>query len=124
MRNENSIYKERLWLNGKTPLFMLIMPPRPVFPKALEAALPYFTEQYGNASSIYTMGMNAAKAILKAREQVADAIGAKVNEIYFTSGGSEADNWAIRGSALNGAKKGKKHIITTVFEHHAVLHTC
>lgn len=92
--------------------------------KALEAALPYFTEQYGNASSIYTMGMNAAKAILKAREQVADAIGAKVNEIYFTSGGSEADNWAIRGSALNGAKKGKKHIITTVFEHHAVLHTC
>ena len=83
--------------------------------KALEAALPYFTEQYGNASSIYTMGMNAAKAILKAREQVADAIGAKVNEIYFTSGGSEADNWAIRGSALNGAKKGKKHIITTVF---------
>ena len=92
--------------------------------KALEAALPYFTEQYGNASSIYTIGMNAAKAILKAREQIADAIGAKVNEIYFTSGGSEADNWAIRGSALNGAKKGKKHIITTVFEHHAVLHTC
>lgn len=92
--------------------------------KALEAALPYFTEQYGNASSIYTIGMNAAKAILKAREQIADAIGAKVNEIYFTSGGSEADNWAIRGSALNGVKKGKKHIITTVFEHHAVLHTC
>lgn len=92
--------------------------------KALEAALPYFTEQYGNASSIYTIGMNAAKAILKAREQIADAIGAKVNEIYFTSGGSEADNWAIRGSALNSAKKGKKHIITTVFEHHAVLHTC
>lgn len=92
--------------------------------KALEAALPYYTEQYGNASSIYTLGMNSAKAILKAREQVANAIGAKVNEIYFTSGGSEADNWAIRGAALNGAKKGKKHIITTVFEHHAVLHTC
>ena len=92
--------------------------------KALEAALPYFTEQYGNASSIYTLGMNSAKAILKAREQVANAIGAKINEIYFTSGGSEADNWAIRGAALNGAKKGKKHIITTVFEHHAVLHTC
>ena len=91
---------------------------------ALEAALPYYTEQYGNASSIYTLGMNSAKAILKAREQVANAIGAKVNEIYFTSGGSEADNWAIRGVALNGAKKGKKHIITTVFEHHAVLHTC
>lgn len=92
--------------------------------KALAAALPYFTEQYGNASSIYTLGMDAAKAVLKAREQVANAIGAKVNEIYFTSGGSEADNWAIRGSALNGAKRGKKHIITTAFEHHAVLHTC
>ena len=92
--------------------------------KALDAALPYFTEQYGNASSIYTLGMNAAKAVLKAREQVANAIGAKINEIYFTSGGSEADNWAIRGAALNGAKKGKKHIITTNFEHHAVLHTC
>ena len=92
--------------------------------KALEAALPYFTEEYGNASSIYSLGMNSAKAILKAREQVANAIGAKVNEIYFTSGGSEADNWAIRGLAFNGAKKGKKHIITTCFEHHAVLHTC
>ena len=92
--------------------------------KALQAALPYFTEQYGNASSIYSLGMNSAKAILKAREQVANAIGAKVNEIYFTSGGSEADNWAIRGSAMNGAKKRKKHIITTIFEHHAVLHTC
>ena len=95
-----------------------------VSPKALQAALPYFTEQYGNASSIYSLGMNSAKAILKAREQVANAIGAKVNEIYFTSGGSEADNWAIRGSAMNGAKKRKKHIITTIFEHHAVLHTC
>ena len=92
--------------------------------KALEAALPYFTQEYGNASSIYSLGMNSAKAILKAREQVANAIGAKVNEIYFTSGGSEADNWAIRGSAFNGAKKVKKHIITTCFEHHAVLHTC
>lgn len=92
--------------------------------KALKAALPYFTEQYGNPSSIYSLGMNCAKAVLKAREQVANALGAKVNEIYFTSGGSEADNWAIRGCAENGAKKGKKHIITTVFEHHAVLHTC
>lgn len=93
--------------------------------KALEAALPYFTEQYGNPSSIYSLGMNAAKAVLKARQQVADALGAqRVNEIYFTSGGSEADNWAIRGAAALGAKKGKKHIITTAFEHHAVLHTC
>ena len=93
--------------------------------KALAAALPYFTEQYGNPSSIYTLGMDAAKAVLAARQQVADALGAqRVNEIYFTSGGSEADNWAIRGAAALGAKKGKKHIITTIFEHHAVLHTC
>ena len=93
--------------------------------KALAAALPYFTEQYGNPSSIYTLGMDAAKAVLAARQQIADALGAqRVNEIYFTSGGSEADNWAIRGAAALGAKKGKKHIITTVFEHHAVLHTC
>lgn len=91
---------------------------------ALDAALPYFMDEYGNASSIYRLGMNSAKAVLKAREQVANAIGAKVNEIYFTSGGSEADNWAIRGIAEKGAEKGKKHIVTTVFEHHAVLHTC
>lgn len=92
---------------------------------ALKAALPYFTQNYGNPSSIYSLGMDAAKAVLAARQQVADALGAaKVNEIYFTSGGSEADNWAIKGAAEIGAKKGKKHIITTVFEHHAVLHTC
>ncbi len=92
--------------------------------RALKAALPYFTEQYGNASSIYSIGMNAARAIAKAREQVAGAIGAKPGEIYFTSGGSEADNWAIKGAAEIGAAKGKKHIITACFEHHAVLHTC
>ncbi len=92
--------------------------------RALKAALPYFTEQYGNASSIYSIGMNAARAIAKARGQVADAIGAKTGEIYFTSGGSEADNWAIKGAAEIGAAKGKKHIITACFEHHAVLHTC
>lgn len=92
---------------------------------ALKAALPYFTENYGNPSSIYSMGMDAAKAVLAARKQVADALGAaRTNEIYFTSGGSEADNWAIRGAAELGARKGKKHIITTAFEHHAVLHTC
>ena len=93
--------------------------------KALDAALPYFCEQFGNPSSIYKLGMDSAKAVLKAREQVANALGAKrAGEIFFTSGGSEADNWAIRGVAQLGAKKGKKHIITTVFEHHAVLHTC
>lgn len=92
--------------------------------KVLDAMLPYFTEEYGNASSIYMLGQSAAKALLKARETVAKAIGAKTHEIFFTSGGSEADNWAIKGMALNGAKSGKKHIITSVFEHHAVLHTC
>lgn len=90
----------------------------------LETMMPYFTEEYGNASSIYRLGQSAAKALLKAREAVAEAIGAKQHEIFFTSGGSESDNWAIKGAALNGAKKGKKHIITSVFEHHAVLHTC
>lgn len=91
---------------------------------ALEAAMPYFTDEYGNASSIYRLGMNAAKAVLKARGQVAKALGAGTNEIYFTAGGSESDNWAIRGFAENGAAKGKKHIVTTAVEHHAVLHTC
>ncbi|NLZ46285.1 MAG: cysteine desulfurase NifS [Clostridiales bacterium] len=92
--------------------------------RAFKAALPYFQEQYGNASSIYMIGQNSAKVILKAREQVANAIGAKINEIYFTSGGSESDNWAIKGMAENGERRGKKHIITSCFEHHAVLHTC
>lgn len=91
---------------------------------ALQAALPYYTEHYGNASSIYMMGQNAAKAVLAAREKVACAIGAKTNEIYFTSGGSESDNWAIKGVAEAGLAKGKKHIITSCIEHHAVLHTC
>lgn len=90
---------------------------------ALDAALPYFTEIYGNASSIYSLGMNSARAVMKARQQVANALGAKSGEIYFTSGGSEADNWAIKAAAEVMAKKGKKHIITSNFEHHAVLHT-
>ncbi len=91
---------------------------------AFNAMLPYFKEFYGNASSIYSLGASSARAIITAREQVAKAIGAKPSEIYFTSGGSESDNWAIKGCAINGAKNGKKHIITSVFEHHAVLHTC
>lgn len=90
----------------------------------LNAMMPYLTKYYGNASSIYSIGMESAKAILRSREAVAAALGAKTSEIYFTSGGSEADNWAIKCAADVGAKNGKKHIITTVFEHHAVLHTC
>lgn len=92
--------------------------------RVLKVMLPYFTEEYGNASSIYSVGRNSKRAIENAREQVAAAIGANPTEIYFTSGGSEADNWAIRGTAERLFPKGKKHIITSVFEHHAVLHTC
>ncbi len=92
--------------------------------KALAAALPYFTEKFGNPSSIYSLGMSAARDLVSARARVAACLGAKPAEIYFTSGGSESDNWAIKGAAALGEKKGKKHIITSVFEHHAVLHTC
>lgn len=90
----------------------------------LDAMLPYFTENFGNASSTYTTpGQNARKALNEAREKIAKALGAETNEIYFTSGGSEADNWAIKGVCLKNKKKGN-HIITTTIEHHAVLHTC
>ena len=91
--------------------------------EVLEKMLPYFSENYGNASSIYTIGRTSAAAISKAREQVANAIGCKSNEVYFTGCGSEADNWAIKGVAFANKNKGK-HIITTAIEHHAVLHTC
>ena len=91
--------------------------------KVLEQMMPYFNEQYGNASSLYSFGQKAKEAVNKAREQIAVAIGAEnSNEIYFTGGGSESDNWAIKGVAYSMAKKGKKHIISTAFEHHAVLH--
>ncbi|MCM1365108.1 MAG: cysteine desulfurase NifS [Faecalibacterium sp.] len=97
----------------------------PVSKHVVEAILPYMTEHFGNPSSLYAIGQTAHRAITTARQQVADAIGAaNANEIYFTSGGSEADNWAIKGAAMLGAKKGKKHIITSKIEHHAVLHTC
>lgn len=90
----------------------------------LDVMMPYFTEEYGNASSIYTLGRNAKKALETARETIAKTIGAETSEIYFTSCGSESDNWAIRSVCERLAAKGKKHIITSVFEHHAVLHTC
>ncbi len=91
--------------------------------KAIEAMLPYLKETYGNPSSLHTVGQVAKEALDAAREKVAKCLGASPSEIYFTSGGSEADNQAIRSAALLGARKGKKHIISTVFEHHAVLHT-
>ncbi len=95
----------------------------PVSQDVLKAMLPYYTEYYGNPSSLYSVGRDAKKPLELAREQVANCLNAFPNEIFFTSGGSEADNWAIKGIAHELAKKGKKHIITSKFEHHAVLHT-
>lgn len=91
-------------------------------PLVLDEMMPYLTNEYGNASSLYELGGRAKAAVNLARERVAKAIGAGDREIYFTAGGSEADNWAIKGVAEAMAKKGKKHIISTAFEHHAVLH--
>lgn len=91
--------------------------------KAIEAMLPYFDKIYGNPSSLHTVGQEANAALAEARERIAKLLGAEPREIYFTSGGSEADNQAIISAAINGAKKDKKHIISTKFEHHAVLHT-
>ena len=89
----------------------------------LEKMLPYFSTIYGNASTIYETGREARKALEEARRAVAEAINCKPNEIYFTAGGSESDNWAIKGTAYANKAKGK-HIITSKIEHHAVLHTC
>ncbi|MBU3198862.1 cysteine desulfurase NifS [Clostridium estertheticum] len=94
-----------------------------VKPEVMEEMLPYFTEYFGNPSSIYTLARETKKAIDIGRDKVAKAINADSSEIFFTSGGSEADNWAIKGIASAYKKKGN-HIITTVIEHHAVLHTC
>ena len=92
--------------------------------RVLEAMLPYLMGEYGNPSSIYGLGRSARMAIETAREQAAAVLGCLPGEIYFTSCGSESDNWAIKGVAEKMAEKGKKHIITSAFEHHAVLHTC
>ncbi|HJD29959.1 MAG TPA: cysteine desulfurase NifS [Candidatus Blautia avicola] len=91
--------------------------------EVVDAMLPYFTESYGNPSSIYELGQRSKEAITKAREEIAQVIGAKTEEIYFTAGGSEADNWAIK-AAYEAYKNKGNHIITTKIEHHAVLHTC
>lgn len=95
----------------------------PVKKEVLDSMIPYFTEVYGNPSSIYKEGRQAKKALDESREKVAKILGANSKEIYFTSGGSESDNWAIKGVALANKNKGN-HIITTKVEHHAVLHTC
>ena len=90
---------------------------------AINAMLPFMESIYGNPSSLHSKGQIAAEHLLSARERIAKCIGAETNEIYFTSGGSEADNQAIISAARNGARRNKKHIISTAFEHHAVLHT-
>lgn len=92
-------------------------------PEVVEAMLPFFSENYGNASSIYGLGSTSKKALNQARRILADALGARQEEIYFTAGGSEADNWALKAAAEAYKDKGK-HIVTTRIEHHAVLHTC
>ena len=92
-------------------------------PEVVEAMLPYFTEYYGNPSSVYEFSNESKKAINRSRESIAEAIGAKTNEIYFTAGGTESDNWALAATAEAYQAKGN-HIITSKIEHHAVLHTC
>ena len=94
-----------------------------VAPEVYEAMNPYFEEYYGNAASVYRFAGESKKAVENARKEVADFLGAKPNEIYFTGGGSESDNWALKGIAFSQRKKGK-HIITSAIEHHAILHTC
>lgn len=91
--------------------------------EAVDAMLPFFTEYYGNPSTIYSLGQECKKAVTEVREVIAESLGANANEIYFTAGGSESDNWALKETALAYANKGK-HIITSKIEHHAILHTC
>ncbi|MBS6444605.1 MAG: cysteine desulfurase NifS [Ruminococcus sp.] len=92
--------------------------------EVLDTMLPYFTQHYGNPSSIYEMGRYAQKCIEQARETIANCLGCKPTEIFFTSCGSEADNWALKSTCERLSARGKKHIVTSVFEHHAILHTC
>ena len=91
--------------------------------KAIQAMLPYFDQQYGNPSSLYSFGQKAQEALTNARERIANLIHCEAREITFTSGGSESDNQAIRSAAQIVARNGKRHIISTAFDHHAVLHT-
>ncbi|MGN1170585.1 MAG: cysteine desulfurase family protein, partial [Lachnospiraceae bacterium] len=91
--------------------------------EVVDAMLPYFTEDYGNPSSLYSLGAKSKEAVTKARETIAGTLGAQSNEIYFTAGGSESDNWVFKATADAYEQKGK-HIITSRIEHHAILHTC
>ena len=107
----------------KKPIYMDNAATTPVKPEVLDAMLPYFTEKFGNPSSIYSISSENKKAITDAREVIAKTINTTPENIYFTAGGSESDNWALKATADAYASKGK-HIITTKIEHHAILHTC
>ena len=95
-----------------------------VRPEVFEKMKPFFIENYSNPSAVYSFAGDTKEAVEKAREQIAAVLGAKAKEIYFTAGGSESDNWALKGVCHALKAKGKKHIITSKFEHHAILHTC
>lgn len=105
------------------PIYLDHASTTPVREEVLEAMMPYFSEEFGNPSSIYPLGQAASDAVANARETLANIIGANPREIFFTSGGTEADNWALKGFMHANAAKGK-HLITSAIEHHAVLHTC
>lgn len=109
--------------NGGTMIYLDNAATTRTAAEVVEAMLPYFTESYGNPSSIYSLGSQSKKAMNQSKRTIADAIGAKMEEIYFTAGGTEADNWALKAAAEAYAQKGH-HIITSKIEHHAVLHTC
>ena len=111
-------------LNGKKVIYADNAATTSVSPDVLDAMLPFYKEFYGNPSSLYSIGNAAKQPMEEARATVAKCLGALPTEIFFTSGGSESDNWAIKGAAHKLMKQGKNHIITTKFEHHAVLHTC
>ena len=91
-------------------------------PEVVQAMLPYFTENYGNPSSVYSFASKNKEAVTKQREIIAESLGARIEDIYFTAGGSESDNWALKATAEAYKTKGN-HIITTKIEHHAILHT-
>ena len=96
----------------------------PVSPEVMQAMIPYFSDVFGNPSSVYSYSRKSRTAIEKARSQVANALNADTSEIFFTGSGTEADNWALKGTLEKGKIAGKNHIITTQIEHHAILHTC
>lgn len=109
-------------MEGKRFIYLDHAATTPARPEVVEAMLPYFTESFGNPSSVYTFSQKNKAKITECRELIAKTLGAKSNEIYFTAGGSESDNWALKATAEAYAEKGK-HIITTKIEHHAILHT-